>query len=70
MTTARQVIIDFLKSKGGYVHSCDIHNHVIQAGYRRNSSQGSLSKMVEAGQVLRKGIYKDTLCAGSRPALM
>ena len=60
--TARQLIIELLKQQKDFIHSGEIHNYIIAAGYRRNTSESVLSKMVARSEVIRQGYHQDVYC--------
>ena len=71
MTTARQLITEFLKTKSEYVHSSEIHNYLCSAGYKPESSRRILGKMHRDGDVKMKGNARHThyiLCEKPEPA--
>lgn len=55
MKTAIDHIIEFLKKHDGFVLSGDIHNHMCGEGYRRGTSEKTLSKLVCDGALIREG---------------
>lgn len=55
MKRLKDLIVDYLKTRSGYVHSNDIHNYVCEAGYLRSSSARTLGKMAKNGEVLSSG---------------
>ncbi len=60
--TARQHIKNLLASRKGYVPSSEIHRHLCRLGYQRSSSDGTLSKMVARGEVIRRGTHQKVEC--------
>lgn len=60
--TAREHILEYLKRHEGFVLSSDIHNHLCAAGYKRNTSDSGVSKMVTAGELLREGEHHNSRC--------
>jgi len=64
--TARERIKEFLTGRKGYVSSAEIHNHLCSMGYQRSSSDGTLSKMVARGEVIRRGEHQKVECKLNR----
>lgn len=53
--TVKELIINFLSQRDEYVLSGVIGEYIVSAGYKRNSSDSALARMVAKGQALRSG---------------
>lgn len=53
--TLRQSIIDYLKTKHGFINSQELHKKMVEAGYSHSRSCGEVSKLAKDGQLLKKG---------------
>lgn len=58
--TVVDVVVEFLKERGGIAHIPDIHDRLVEAGYATTATGTTLSQLKKAGKILGlgQGAYK------------